>query len=189
MADVQQAGRSRYSSGAIALHWIIGLMIIGTALGGMFHESFGKEMEGPLIDFHKASGITILFLSVLRLGWRLTHRPPSLAATLKRWEVGLAHATHWIFYILMFAIPLSGWLMVSAGSRKWPIDWFGLFNVPFLPVAQSKPFGGAMHESHEIMGYFVLALAGLHIVAAIKHHYFDGDNTVERMLPLLRARR
>jgi cytochrome b561 len=185
---VTEALRSRYSSVAIGFHWVIGLMMIGTALGGLLHENFGKEMEAPLLGLHKASGITILVLSLARLAWRLGHRPPPLSASLKRWEIGLAHATHWTFYLLMLVLPLSGWLMVSAGRRKWPIDWFGLFQVPFLPVAESKALGGAMHETHEILGFLVLGMIALHIAAAVKHHLIDRDNTVERMLPWLRSR-
>ncbi len=186
---MEQVARTRYSSVAIALHWVIGLLMIGNVLGGLLHESFGKEYVGLIISLHKASGILILLLSLARLAWRLGHRPPPLAATLKRWEIGLAHATHWVFYTLMLALPLSGWLMVSAGERKWPIDFFGLFNVPFLPVTQSKSLGGVMHEVHELAGFLMLGLIVLHIAGAAKHLLIDGDNTVERMLPWLRARR
>ncbi len=186
---MEDVGRSQYSGVAITLHWVIALLMIGTALGGLLHESFGEEMEGLIMGLHKASGLTVLVLSVARLAWRLGHRPPPLASTLKRWEVGLAHATHWTFYLLMLAIPLSGWALVSAGARKWAIDWFGLFQVPFLPIEQSKQLAGAMHETHEILGFLAISLIILHIVAAIKHHVFDKDNTVERMLPMLKTRR
>ncbi len=185
MDDLQ---RSTYSSVAIILHWVMAVMMIGTALGGLLHESFGEEMEGLIMGLHKASGITILVLTLFRLAWRLGHRPPPLASSLKRWEVGLAHATHWTFYLLMLAIPLSGWALVSAGSRKWPIDWFGMFRVPFLPIEQSKSLAGSMHETHEILGFLAIAMIALHVIAAIKHHVIDKDNTVERMLPILKSR-
>jgi cytochrome b561 len=185
---MQDVVRSRYSSVAIAFHWLIGLMLIGNLLGGLLHESFPKAVQPLIIGLHIASGLTILVLSGLRLAWRLGHRPPALAASLKRWEVGLAHATHWTFYLLMFALPLSGWAMVSSGKREWPISWFGIFDVPFLPVTQGKDMAGSMHETHEILGFLAIALILLHLAAAIKHHVFDGDNTVERMLPLLKQR-
>jgi cytochrome b561 len=186
---VQAKVRSRYSSVAIAFHWVIGLMMIATALGGLLHESFGKEAEEPIIGLHMASGLTILVLSLARLGWRLGHRPPPLAPTLKRWEVGLAHATHWTFYLLMMVMPLSGWAMVSTSKQDWGLSVFGLFDAPFMPFKDNKPLGGIMHETHEILGFLVLGMIALHIAAAIKHHFLDGDNTVERMLPILRARR
>jgi cytochrome b561 len=183
------AVRSRYSSVAIAFHWTIGILIIANLLGGLLHESFGDAAAGLIIGLHKATGILILFLSLARLAWRLGHRPPPLAVTLKRWEIGLAHATHWLFYIMMIALPMTGWLMSSAGSRKWPISFFGLFDVPFLPVAQDKAFSHTMGESHEILGFLTIGLVVLHVAAALKHHLFDGDNTVERMIPILKAKR
>jgi cytochrome b561 len=185
---MEPTARSRYSSTAIAFHWTIAVLMIGNLAGGLLHESFGEAAEGAIIGLHKAIGVLVLVLSLARLAWRLGHRPPPLAATLKRWEIGLAHAVHWTFYVLMIALPLSGWLMVSAGQRKWPISFFGMFDVPFLPVNQDKAIGGLMHEAHEILGFFTIALIILHVLAAIKHHVFDGDNSVERMLPLLRSK-
>ena len=185
---VETTARSAYSRVAILLHWTIALLMIVNLIGGLLHDWVPKENMAFVMGIHKATGITILALSLARLAWRLGHRPPPLAATLQQWEIGLAHATHWIFYLMMFAIPMTGWLMVSAESRKWPISWFGLFNVPFLPVAQDKGFADSMGGVHQITAYLMIGLIAMHIAAAIKHHYFDRDNTVERMLPALRAR-
>jgi cytochrome b561 len=179
---------SYYSAVAIRLHWLIALLMIGNLLGGLFHEAFGEANVGLIMGLHKSTGILILVLSVIRLAWRLGHRPPPLAPTLKKWEVGLAHATHWTFYFLMLALPMTGWLLSSASVKRWPLDFYGLFPVPFLPVEQSKAFAGVMHERHEFLGFLCIALIVLHIVAAIKHQVMDGDNTVERMLPLVKAR-
>jgi cytochrome b561 len=181
-------GHSTYTKGAITFHWLIALLIIGNLIGGFTHESVSKEMMPVVMGLHKASGITILFLSLARLGWRLTHRPPPLAATVKVWEKGLAHATHWTFYILMLAIPLTGWLMVSAGARKWPLSWFGVFDIPFLPVAQDKAAADTYAERHEFLAFLIIAMLVLHIAAAIKHHFFDRDDTVARMLPAMSPR-
>jgi cytochrome b561 len=180
--------RSTYSRVAIILHWLIGLAIIGNLAGGLLHESFGKANVGIIMGLHKATGIAILFLSLARLAWRLGHRPPPLAATVKRWETGLAHAVHWSFYLFMMAIPLTGWLMTSAGGRKYPISFYGLFEIPFLPVAQDKGFANTMAYAHVYGSYLLIALLLLHIAAALKHHLIDGDNTVARMLPLVRER-
>jgi cytochrome b561 len=180
--------RSTYSRVAILLHWMIGVLMIGNLVGGLTHDWVPKESMALVMSIHKATGITILLLSFARLAWRLAHRPPPLATTLKRWEIGLAHATHWIFYVMMIVLPMTGWLMTSAGSRKWPLSWFGLFDIPFLPVAQDKGFANSMAYAHVIGGYLMVGLIAMHIAAAIKHHAFDRDNTVERMLPILRAR-
>ncbi len=179
---------SGYSRVAIGLHWVIGLLLIGNLVGGLARESFGEAAEPIIMGLHKSTGITILVLSLVRLAWRLGHKPPPLAATLKRWEVRLAHATHWIFYFMMFALPLTGWLLVSAGSRKWPINWYGLFDIPYLPIEQAKATAHVFNERHEVLAFAMIALIALHIAAAIKHHVFDRDNTVERMLPWVRSR-
>lgn len=184
-----EQARSAYSRGAIWFHWIIGLLIIGNLIGGLMHESFSDATKGLIMSLHKATGITILFLSIARLVWRLTHRPPPLAASVKRWEKGLAHATHWGFYLLMILVPLSGWVLVSAGARKYPLEWYGLFDISFLPIAQDKALASTMEDRHETLAFVLIALLALHIAAALKHHFFDRDNTLERMLPLVRARR
>ncbi|MFM9976653.1 MAG: cytochrome b [Sphingomonadaceae bacterium] len=180
--------RTAYSRGAIAFHWAIGVLMILNLAGGLLHESFGEAAVGPIMSLHKATGILILALSVGRLAWRLTHRPPPLAATVKAWEKGMAHAVHWIFYVLMIALPVTGWLMVSAGSRKFPIDFYGLFTVPWLPIAQDRAVAGTFNERHEVLGYVMIALIVLHIAGALKHHLIDRDNTLARILPLLRRR-
>ena len=180
--------RSSYSRVAIVLHWMIGVLMILNILGGFFHESFGKAAVPIIMSLHKATGILVLALTVTRLIWRLTHRPPPLAATVRGWEKGLAHATHWSFYILMFALPMTGWLMSSAGGRKYSISFYGLFDVPFLPVAQDKAAANVFAERHEVLGFIIVGLIILHVAAALKHHLFDKDNTVIRMLPILRDR-
>jgi cytochrome b561 len=175
--------RTRYSNVAIALHWLIGLAIIGNLAGGLTHESVPKDMQGFVMGLHKASGITILALSVFRLLWRLGHRPPPYEPTLASWEKTTAKVTHWAFYVLMIAIPFSGWLMSSAGGRKYGLNWFGLFDIPFLPVAQDKALAAAMGETHETLAWVMIALLALHIGAAMKHVFLDGDGTFARMLP------
>ncbi len=178
-----EQARSNYSRGAIWFHWVIGLLIIGNLTGGLLHESFSQATNGMIMSLHKATGITILFLSLARLVWRLTHRPPALAPTVKR----VAHATHWAFYLLMILVPLSGWVLVSVGARKYPLEWYYLFDLPFLPITQDKALASAMADRHETLAFLWMALLALHISAALKHHFFDRDNTLERMLPLVRA--
>ena len=102
-----------YSNTALRLHWLIGLLIIANLVGGLVHDDLPKAIVPTVMGLHKASGILILFLSVFRLYWRLTHRPPSSAAGLKGWEIGLSHLTHWGFYLLMVVVPLYVLLAVS----------------------------------------------------------------------------
>jgi len=186
---------SRYSSVAIALHWLIALIVIGNLTGGLLLDTFldsddpQMKMTGfTIIQLHKAFGLTVIVLTVLRLMWRLANPAPALPDHMTPFERLLAKATHWGFYALLLLLPLSGWAMVSASAKRFPISYFGLFDVPYLPVAQSKVIGGFMHESHELLGYGAIALIALHVLAALKHHYFDRDNVLARMLPLVRQR-
>lgn len=178
--------RSTYSRGAIALHWAIGLLIILNLAIGFLHEGAPASARGWLMGFHKSTGILVLALTLGRIAWRLTHRPPPLPASVKPWEKGLAHATHWTLYLLMFALPLTGWLMSSAGKRKYPLDFYSAFPVPYLPIAQNEAAARMYAERHEWLGWIALALIVLHLAGALKHHVFDQDRTLHRMLPLVR---
>lgn len=173
----------RYTRGAIAFHWVIAAAVLFNLWLGLFHESLPREWK--VMPVHKATGITILVLSLARLAWRLTHRPPPLPADVASWERTVAHATHWTLYFLTIAMPLTGWIMASAGNPPRPLDWYGLFPIPHLPVgAATGEFGSV---AHMILGYALAALAVLHILAALRHHLLLRDATLVRMLPVLRA--
>ena len=185
--------RSRYSTGAIWFHWIIGLMIIGNLAGGLLMgglldsaDPAQKQLGFQVIQIHKSVGLTVLLLSVLRFGWRLAHPVPRLPDHMTPLERMLARTTHYGFYALMLLMPLSGWAMSSTGKVQFPILWFGLFEVPHLPL--DKVLGGFFHESHEILGWVTIATLALHVAAAAKHHYLDRDDVLARMLPLVRPR-
>jgi cytochrome b561 len=173
------AGLTRYSRVAIWLHWTIALLVIVNLTIGLLHESLLKGT----IPLHKSIGMTVLLLSLVRLGWRLTHRPPALPASVKGWEKGLAHAAHWTLYALMILIPLSGWIFTSASPKRHPLSFFGLFDLPFFPVSQDKATSHAWADRHELMAYLMIALLLIHIGAALKHRFFDRDRTLDRMMP------
>lgn len=174
-----------YTRSAIAFHWAIAVAIIVNLAIGIGHDAMPRGWG--VMPFHKALGITILVLSVARLAWRLTHRPPPLPATAPTWERTLAAATHWTLYALTIAVPLTGWMMSSGGNPPRPLSWFGLFPIPHLPVDKaSAGFGG---EAHEVLGYALAALVVLHVLAALRHHLILRDATLVRMLPILRTAR
>lgn len=177
-------GDRHYSHGAIAFHWTIAALVILN-----FVLIFGHEWaDWASVPTHKAIGITILVLSVGRLAWRLTHRPPPLPP-MKAWEVGAAHALHWLFYLLIIAIPLSGWWMSSASAKPRPLTWFGLFDIPYLPVTRGPDGAGAIASGfHEYAGLLLLALILLHVAAALRHHYILRDTVLARMAPGVRPR-
>ena len=183
--DTTQA-QARYSRGAIALHWIIALLIMGNFIGAWVSEDMPRPEKIEMMGYHKAFGMLILGLTVVRIVWRLTHRPPPLVETLKAWEAALAKVTHGLFYFLMLAVPAAGWGLHSAFNKGKPIDFLGLFPIPALPVGSDKPTVGMFHELHEVFATLMLVLFVLHVGAALKHHVIDKDGTLARMVPWLK---
>lgn len=177
---------ARYSRGAIILHWLIALLIIGNFVGAWVSEDLPRDQKMVMMGYHKATGIVILLLTLVRIGWRLINPPPPLAATLKSWEAAFARITHGLFYLLMLAVPLAGLGLHSAFGQGKPVSIFGLFDFPALPVGTDKPTIGLFHELHEVTATAMLVLLGLHVAAALKHQFIDRDGTLARMLPFLR---
>lgn len=185
MASAASGGRTsrqnRYSDGAIAFHWIIGGLIIVNLVLGIFHDPLG-DAGWRVIPVHKAIGITVLVLSLGRIAWRLSHTPPPLPA-MPGWQARIGHLNHLIFYVLMIALPLSGWYFVSAAEKKRPFEWFGLVDIPFLPVPVGT--GGPFAAFHNLAGLAMAALVLLHVAAALYHHVVKRDRTLVRMAPVL----
>ncbi len=170
---------SRYSTTAIWFHWIIAILIITNIGLAEFTEDMSREARGPYMDFHKAIGISVLFLSLGRLGWRLTHKPPPLPESMANWQAMLSKISHVLFYVLMIGMPIGGWLWMS--TYPAPISYFGLFEVPMLPVAGNEALGETLHEGHEVGGKIMFALVILHLLAVAKHHLLDKHNVLSRM--------
>jgi cytochrome b561 len=183
----------RYGHVAIALHWAIALAILGLLVLGviMVRLAPGSSLQFELYQWHKSVGITVLALSLLRLGWRLANPPPPLPGTLRPWERALARGTHLGFYVLMLALPFSGWMMVSASVWKIPTVLYGIVPLPHLPVLSTledrKPVEDALKEVHEWLAIGMAALLALHVAGALKHHFVLRDDTLVRMLPLRRG--
>ncbi len=165
-----------YTRVARWLHWGIGLLIIGNLIGGLAHD-IAPALIMPL---HKSTGLLILTLSLVRLGWRLTHRPPAYPAGMADWERTVGSITHGLFYVLMILIPLTGWIMASAGSR--PLDFYGLFAVMKLPVEKGSTLVDISGEGHELLAFAMIGLLVLHIAAALRHHLVLKDGVLRRML-------
>jgi cytochrome b561 len=174
---------SRYSGGAIFFHWLIAALIIANIAVALVTDDWEGPARAAAMQFHKATGFTVLLLSLLRVLWRLLHRPPPFPAEIRRWEAIGARAAHWLFYVLMIVLPLTGWLMISAAAERRPFNWYGLFGLPYLPVQGNKALGGFSHEAHEVLGYVMIALIALHVAAALKHHFADRTRLIARMWP------
>lgn len=172
---------TRYTATAIALHWLVALLILAAfPLGIYAHELVFSPLKLKLISYHKWLGVTIFLLTVARLAWRATHTPPPLPATIPAWQQRAAHGLHHLLYVLLLAIPLSGWLMSSA--KGFPVVYLGLVQLPDL-VGRSTELAELMTGVHQILNLALLALVGLHVAAALKHHFIDRDATLRRMLP------
>lgn len=156
-----------YNTVAKILHWLMALMIIGLLCVGLYMAELPKEdpLRPTLFMMHKSFGITVLFLAFVRLGWRLMNKPPSLDRYTGLVKT-IANMTHHSLYLLMFLVPLAGYLMSSYFGSA--VDYFGLAKLPIL-VAKNKEFAEFFEESHEILAFTMMGVIGLHFAGAIKH--------------------
>jgi len=162
-----------------SFHWVVALMMVGLLAVGFYMSGLeGSPFKFGLYRWHKSFGIVVLGLAVLRLGWRFYQGVPEGVATHKRWETLLSKMTHVVLYLGIFAMPLSGWLMSSAGG--YGVSVFGMFKMPDL-IGENKALGGVFNQVHEILGMVILAAVILHLAGAAKHHFVDQDETMRRM--------
>ena len=169
---------TRYTAPAIALHWLLALMIFSSFSLGVYMSDLPFSMSRlKLYNWHKWAGVTILALSFVRLAWRITHRPP-VDVVMPAWQATAAHATHHLLYALFFAVPLVGWAYSSAAG--FPIVWFGVLPLPdFVPV--DKALAEAIKPWHGGLAYGMAALVLLHVAGALKHQWIDRDGLIDRM--------
>ena len=175
----------RYSATAIALHWLLAIALIGIFAFGLYMTDLPfSPARLRYFNWHKWAGMTILLLSVLRLVWRITHRPPELPEAITRtmpgWQRMAHHGTHHLVYVLFFAIPLVGWMYSSAAG--FPIVLFGKLSLPDL-VSKSPDLAEALKPWHGYLAYALAALVLMHIAAVIKHQLIDRDGLLSRMIP------
>jgi cytochrome b561 len=191
---------TRYTKVAVLLHWLIAIGILSQFLFGWFMEGLPKEAPKQLsfdlfdwgiyswqlaaeasprtfyFNLHKSIGVTLLALIIIRILWRITHKPPAILASYKVWERKLATAAHHLLYSLMVLIPVSG--VVMAIYSKYGIKWFGL---PLIKGLDNNPMREIFKEAHEILGIVILLILALHIAGALKHKFIDKDDTLKRM--------
>lgn len=178
MSDASQA---RYSSGAMLFHWVIAVLVIVNWQLAEYAEPLEGAARTVYIGPHTAIGVSILVLTVLRLVWRLTHKPPPMPDSMASWERVLAKTVHVIFYVMLIGLPIGGWL---AGSYAHiPVDYFGLFTIPTLPVEKNYEIAASIMDQHTTGGKVVLVLVALHVLGALKHTFFDKVGGIKRMLP------
>lgn len=163
------------------LHWFIAVAIVAQYL----LAEAAEDAEGTKIEpfsaggLHTTIGITILILALLRVAWRLIELPPERPPAMKRYEIAIARMAHIAFYVLLFAIPLSGWALATASAEG--LSFFGWFDLP--PVRYGALTKDQLEELHEVLFNVLVGLAVLHIAAALKHQFIDRDNVLRSMLP------
>ncbi len=176
---------ARYSGVAIALHWVLALALLGMVGFGLYMADLPfSPARLKLYNWHKWAGVCVLVLSLARLLWRFTHRPPALPAAMQAampaWQKLAHHGTHAALYALFFAIPLLGWAYSSAAG--FPIVVFGVLPLPdWVPV--SPDLAEALKPLHKWAALTMTALVGLHVAAVVKHQLIDRDGLLWRMWP------
>lgn len=171
----------RYSTIAIVFHWLIALMIIGAfTMGLVMADMNPSPTKLRYYSWHKWAGVTILALASLRLLWRLGHAAPAYPDTMPGWQKLAADASHGLLYVLMFAVPLSGYFYTLAAG--YPVVYFGLFELPVL-IARNDELKTVLKEVHFWLNMGLASAVGLHVAAALKHHFIDRDGMIKRILP------
>ncbi|TZG24732.1 cytochrome b [Sphingomonas montanisoli] len=181
----------RYTKPAIILHWVIAVLMIGNLLVGLFFTKLPDDWIRPVLDAHKSTGITVLGLVLLRVLWRIGHKPPPFSHGMAAWERVAAHVAHFGLYVFMLLMPLTGWFMDSAwkDADSHPMFFFGTFEWPrighFLnmPLEQKNYWHDLFGAIHQYAGYALFWLIILHVAGALKHQFIDREPEFQRMWP------
>jgi cytochrome b561 len=172
---------SRYGLFTIAMHWLMAALIIGLIVFGLYMVRLPISLQKlKFFGWHKEYGILALMLVSVRLGWRFSNVVPALPSHMPRIQKIAAHGAHYIFYFLMFAMPLTGWMLSS--SAGLPVSFFGLFVLPDL-VSPNQELRDWLTETHEWLGYGLIAVICAHASAALQHHFYYKDDILKRILP------
>jgi cytochrome b561 len=194
MARTGYAARpERYTAVAMLLHWltaagIAALIVIGLIMTQLTAQISQMEIF-TLYQLHKSIGITVLLLVVVRVVWRLTHRPPPLPDEMTPAEKGAAHGLHWLLYAFMIGMPLTGWAVVSSSPFNLPTVLFNLVPWPDLPVlptlANKAAVSHVLGWVHAYGSWILIVLLAVHIGAALRHHVIKRDPVLTRMIPVV----
>ncbi|MTV54076.1 cytochrome b [Pseudoduganella buxea] len=178
---------TRYTRTAMLLHWLIAILIVGAFTMGLVMTDIPGFTPTKLkyYSWHKWAGVTVLALAALRLLWRRANRPPPHPPGLPAWQAKAADATHVLLYVLMFAVPLSGYLYTTAAGV--PVVYFGLFPIP-AAFSADPALKELLKPVHYWLNMLMAAVVLLHVAAALKHHFVDRDDVLKRMLPYFQKR-
>jgi cytochrome b561 len=172
----------RYGLVAQLLHWgIVVLIVTQFVLAEQAEDATSLLKKAQTLTLHKNIGMTIFMLAIIRLLWRLANTLPTPLPQIARWQQRIAEITHWALYVLILLTPLAGWLMSSA--KNYSVSYFGWFTFPDL-IAPDEGRYENFKTLHAILAFSIFNLALLHIAAALKHHFWDKDTVLRRMLPI-----
>jgi cytochrome b561 len=183
----------RYTTTAIAFHWIIAVFIVFNLCIGTFMESLEQPLRTGVVSVHASVGMSVLGLALLRILWRITHRPPDFPKNMATWEKWAAQLAHAFLYFLMVAMPLSGYSILSSNAPRPPgspggIKIWVLFDIPRLSVLQQNPDAGYRRIFHDLFvelhaygAWILFGLLVLHVLGALKHQYLDRHQEFARM--------
>jgi cytochrome b561 len=174
-------GSAQYGSLARFFHWAVALLVVATVplAWAMLNLRSGPTQD-LLFTIHQSIGLTIFALVVLRLAWRSANPPPPLPASVSPVQARLARLNHWLLYLVLVLMPVTGYLSVTAGG--YPLSFFGLFDVPRL-VAKGKSLAHLTEATHLALQYVIYALVVLHVAAALHHRWVKHDGVLRRMWP------
>ena len=171
-----------FGSIAKSFHWIVAILIIAMLVFGYFLEDFnGKPAQEIVYNTHKTIGIVILALVILRLGWRWMNIQPGYSATLPSMYKTFVKLAHYAIYLVIIAMPMSGWVMATAAGHV--PHFLGWFYFPMPGISLNEHLAGQMYELHNILAIVLIVLISFHVLAALLHHFVLKDNVLKRMLP------
>ncbi|MCM1001964.1 cytochrome b [Wolbachia pipientis] len=170
---------NKYSLGLRIIHWLMAVFIIGMLCSGFYMKSLpvSNEFKFSMYTIHKACGVTVFGLVVIRILFRAFTCIPPLPASFSRFEINISKTVHFGLYALMILVPLSGYVMSSASGRG--IKYF--FHIPLL-ISKNKELASAANGLHSILAYFIVFFIVLHILAALKHTLIDKQNIFKRII-------
>jgi len=169
---------NQYTRTALGLHWLIaGLILAALFMGWTMTEMAVSPAKLKLFNYHKWVGVTVLGLALVRLAWRFTHRPPPMEI-MPRWQLLAANASHMLLYMLLLAVPLTGWAYSNASG--YPIVYLGRVPLPDL-LERDKVLAGQLVKVHGTLAVILAAAVALHVLAALEHHFIRKDRTLRRM--------
>ena len=175
---------TRYGIIGKFLHWSIALLVF-LQIYLVYWTEWMLPQKSPIANFyinglHKPIGMVVLGLAIMAILWRISGTRPTFPKLMHSWEKFAAHLVHGLLYLCLIVMPLSGLIMSTAAG--YPPNFFGWYQIPMF-IPHNKEIASYFFNIHSISGFTLMILVGLHIVAALKHHFINRDGILKRMLP------